>query len=92
MPPSERASSPPPAPDTFTYNHNFSACEFSFGSIFQEYEFAEQYLPLDFSVFPAHEEAELELSADGAPCLATGTAGISWKVVSVSFCLLVINI
>lgn len=59
MPTSERASSPPPSLDMFAYSHLSYLWKFSFGITFQEYELAEQYLPLDFSVFTAHEQAEL---------------------------------
>lgn len=53
---------------------------------------AEQFLPLDFSVFTAHEQTELEFSADEKRCLATGMSGVSCGV---CFCLVlfaVINI
>lgn len=76
-----------PSLDMFTYYHLSCLWKFSFGGIFLEYELTEQYLPLNFSVFTAHEQGEFELSCNEIMCLATDMAVISWKAPLSSFSL-----
>lgn len=72
MPTSEKASSPPPSPDVHL-QLSFLPVKVFLCKHFPQ----KQYLPLDFSVFTAHEQAELEFSAEEARCLATGMSGVS---------------
>lgn len=69
----------------FTYYHLSCLLKFSFWGTFWEDELTEQYLCLDFSVFTAHEQGELELSCNEMMRLATGMAEISWKAPLSSF-------
>lgn len=73
--------------DMFIYYHLSCLWKFSFGGIFQEDELIEQCLPLNFSVFTAHEQGEFELSCNEMTFLATGMAVISWKIPLSSFSL-----
>lgn len=73
----------------FTYYHLSCLWKFSFGGTLQESELTEQSLPLDFTVFMAHEQGELELSCNEMMCLAPGMAGISWKA---CFCLVLFTV